>query len=408
MTEQDGEEVIISSSGRAIVAGQEISIEDEEHASLCPSWITESSSILKCGLSTAGLLFIAFVSMVIVGLVRQSSSRGDEGFMNAQNEQAIDTNTKSPTSRPTEAIISAIPIESEEIRISFSDSVEQKLLMIADGLSRDAASDWSSIQEIIESTIAVTLLEGLPADYTLGAIELESIDGNAPGAYSMTLADTYHTIIYSSSVVLDCALSDCSVAPGIVEGVVEDSQKGVVQADEQFELTTTNPTSVDAIDEVDTVDQVDVADVETTAPPVQENVDQVDAVDTTDAPVETSAPTSNPTKAPISPAPTESPTYFPTEGIQSLSDASCSQSNPCSACLGACSSDDECASGLLCFKRLYWDNIPGCEGPGRQGMSYCYNPFAEGLTEDVLLTTKNMKCGDNGNRCTKCQGEQSV
>jgi hypothetical protein len=49
--------------------------------------------------------------------------------------------------------------------------------------------------------------------------------------------------------------------------------------------------------------------------------------------------------------------------------------------------------------------ISGCEGPGRQGQSYCYNPYADGLTEDDLLSTKDMKCGDNGYSCGKCEGK---
>lgn len=395
MADQTGEEVIISSSGRAIVGGHEIDINEDERTSLCPAWLSQSSPALKCGLSTAGLLFVAFISMVIVGLAGQSnqSKGGDENFLDAQYEQAIDTpGTSQPSARPTAGVV-AIPIESEHIVISFSDTVEQKLLMIGDELSPDAASDWTSIQQIIVSTIAEILSEGLPPDYyTLGAIEIESIDGNTFGEDEMYLEDTDHTIIYSSTVIVDCTLSDCVAAPDTVQEVIDESQEGVVQVDDQFESTTV-PTSIDAVDEVDTVD---VFTSETT-PFAIDNTDQVDAVDTIDALAETSAPTVY--------HPTNSPSYNPTLGIQPLNEANCSESSPCGACLGSCSSDNDCAGDLLCFKRTYFEMITGCEGPGRQGLSYCYNPFSEGLTKDDLLSTKDMKCGDNGYSCGKCEGK---
>jgi hypothetical protein len=392
MADHDGEEVIISSSGRAVVDGQEISIEEDERTSICPSWLSNSSPALKCGLSTAGLLFVACVSMVIVGLAGQLSNRssGEESYLDAQYEQAIDT----PTTLPT-AGITAIPIESEEFMIKFSDAVEQKLLLIGDGSSTDPTSDWAGIEDIIESTIAVTLFEGLPADFALGTIELESIDGNTFGGDTVSFAETNHTIIYSTSVVVDCTVSDCNAATETVQNVIDQSQKDVVQADEQFEnVLTTQPTSVDAVDEVDMVDQVDVA-AETTVIPINE----VDIIETT---IDTSAPSAAPT-----PTPSPSPSYIPTEplGSTSLDDASCSETTPCGTCLGSCSSDTDCASGLLCFKRTYYEMISGCEGPGRQGQSYCYNPYADGLTKDDMLSTKDMKCGDNGYSCGKCEGQ---
>jgi hypothetical protein len=404
MSEQDGEEVIISPSGRAVVGGQEINIEEDERTSLCPAWLSQSSPILKCGLTSAGLLFVAFISMVIVGLAGQSnqSRGGDESYLDSQYEQAVDApkeSTSQPSARPT-AGVAVIPIESEQITISFSDAVEL-LLTIGGGMSADSPS-WASIQKMIETAIAVTLFEGLPPDYTLGAIEIESVDGNTLEDDEMYFADTNHTIIYSTSVIVDCIVSDCNTAPGLVQNVIDESQEDVVQADGQFETTTVS-TSIDAVDEVD---MVDVSPAETTPQPI-DNTDQVDTVDTIDAAVETLAPTSIPTKAPVTGPPTESPTYLPTlGGIQPLDDADCSESSPCGACWGSCSSDNDCAGDLLCFKRTYFEMITGCEGPGRQGQSYCYNAFADGLTKDDLLTTKDMKCGDNNYDCGKCEGKK--
>ena len=419
----NGEEVIISSSGRAIVSGQEINLEEDSSSRvpLCPSWLSQSSPILKCGLSTAGLLFVAFLGVMIVGLTGQMGDSGSsEEFIDAQYEQAVGADTTSkevatdvqPSARPTVIGFAAVPIESEKVMIALSEEMEQKLLLISDGLSADIPADWTSIQQVIESTIAVSLFEGLPVDYTIGAIEVEEIDGiNAQSLEdAVSFAETNHTIIYSSSVIVDCAVSDCNAAPDVVQGAVDQiTQMGIVQANEQ--QFTTIATVTDAVDALDTVDQVDVAAVETTPPP-DDNVDQVDEVDTIEVPIETSAPTMKPTtNSPTNPPsdpPSYTPTSEPTLRKQSLSDASCSESTPCDACFGSCSSDKECAKDLLCFRRLYWDNIPGCEGPGRSGQSYCYNPFADGLTKDELLSNKDMKCGDNGYRCGKCEGENCL
>ena len=420
--DNNGEEVIISSSGRAIVSGQEINLEDDNHSrvSLCPSWLSQTSPIFKCGLSTAGLLFVAFLGVIIVGLTggQMGNNGSSEEFIDAQYEQAVGADntaskevvTNPPSARPTIVGMSAVPIESEQIMIVLSEEMEQKLLLIGDGLSPDISADWRSIQQVIESTIAVALFEGLPVDYTIGTIEVEEIDGNNAQSFEdvMSFSETNHTIIYSSSVIVDCAVSDCKAAPDVVQSAVDQiAQIGIVQADEQKSSTT--PTIVDAVDALDTVDQVEAA-VETTPPP-EDSVDQVDEVDTIEAPIETTSlsptmkpNTNSPTNPPSNP-PSYTPTSEPTLGIQPLSDASCSESTPCNACFGSCSNDNECAKGLLCFRRLYWDNIPGCEGPGRSGQSYCYDPFADGLTKDELLSDKDMKCGDNGYRCGKCEGE---
>ena len=55
----------------------------------------------------------------------------------------------------------------------------------------------------------------------------------------------------------------------------------------------------------------------------------------------------------------------------------------------------------------YLEYIPGCLGPGSQGQSYCYDPFAEGSDSAVMLSTEDAKC-DNKRRCDKCSGEYNV
>jgi hypothetical protein len=424
----DDQEVVIDSSGRAVINGQEIIEEDDIHSKrtgFCPTWLSDASPRMKCLLSTATILFVAFVAMAVAGVIG-TSNNNEKGYESAQYQEAIEgdsTNaaaTNPPPSRPSaQNEILTVPTGSSQILIAFPNVFETKLKQIdfSDGLGSSEQTQWNTIQTSIEDTIAITLLGELPDEYEVGTIEIESIDYNAisGGGDPSSYTDTIHAIVYSSSVIVDCVLSDCSSAPGVVEKAVASvGQMNAIDAAGDFAVATTaapvvttdSSDNIDSVDEVDgTVDQVDAAATTTS---IQASVDQVDAVDVVDTAVaETGSPTVAPAKSPVSTAPvTAAPTYPPTAGGPiPLDDASCSSSSPCSECLGACSSDSDCADDLLCFKRLYWDNIPGCEGPGTQGMSYCYDPYAEGLTKDVLLSDKDSKCGEDGSKCGKCQGK---
>ncbi|KAL3776756.1 hypothetical protein HJC23_013934 [Cyclotella cryptica] len=426
--DHDDQEVVIgSSSGRAILVGngEEIVLDEvveNSHAKpgMCPTWLRSSSPKMKCALITATLMFVAFVSITVVGILESSKGSVDssETFTSAQYQETISTDPNNeskndlmnpPSPRPSDksSEIMAIPIESSQISIRFPDEIEQKLQQIdfTDGLTSVERSNWKRIQEVIGQTIAVTLFEDLPSDYVLGTIEIEEIDGNELRSRDdiTSFNDKVHTVMFSSSVIVDCTMTDCDAASDTVRETIDRiGQKGVIDAVGQFEsvASTATPANTDNVDATDQVDATDEAVTSTTSTEVTDEVDVVDTLDMTNA-ADTSSPTINPTKPPV----TESPSYRPTDaGPQYLDDATCSSSSPCDECFGSCSSDEDCAQDLLCFKRLYWDNVPGCEGPGRQGQSYCYNPFADGLTKDVLLTTKDMKCGNN-NPCGKCEGD---
>jgi hypothetical protein len=43
-------------------------------------------------------------------------------------------------------------------------------------------------------------------------------------------------------------------------------------------------------------------------------------------------------------------------------------------CEGHCEDDSDCAGELKCFKRLYLQEVPGCDGLGAVRMNYCYDP----------------------------------
>lgn len=45
-------------------------------------------------------------------------------------------------------------------------------------------------------------------------------------------------------------------------------------------------------------------------------------------------------------------------------------------CEGDCDSDDDCRGELKCYQRDYRERVTGCDGSGRTGWDYCYNPLA--------------------------------
>jgi len=44
---------------------------------------------------------------------------------------------------------------------------------------------------------------------------------------------------------------------------------------------------------------------------------------------------------------------------------------PLGVCEGHCLRDSDCADGLVCYKRSYFDPVPGCDGAGTRGKDYC-------------------------------------
>ena len=109
---------------------------------------------------------------------------------------------------------------------------------------------------------------------------------------------------------------------------------------------------------------------------------------------------------------TDPPTLQPTEEVTTsqptvepeLADSplQCTAYSPCTACLGACESNFDCAGELQCFRRSYFQPIPGCSGQGKLSKNYCYNPFA-GLDTAILLTISEEEC-DKKAPCSKCFG----
>jgi hypothetical protein len=69
------------------------------------------------------------------------------------------------------------------------------------------------------------------------------------------------------------------------------------------------------------------------------------------------------------------------------------------ACWGECDADAQCATGLKCFQRGGSQHIPGCNGAGKIGWDYCYDPNTGGVI--ALGGPNNSNAKDLG----RCYGE---
>ena len=115
----------------------------------------------------------------------------------------------------------------------------------------------------------------------------------------------------------------------------------------------------------------------------------------------------------------DSPTDPPSTSL-TLTNVSpeCSKDSPCPVCHGDCDNDDQCAGTLKCYDRrssLGNQNgpVPGCEGTGRTGHDYCYQPTEDTTSgtaptaapnQSLSLTDKKPQCSKDS-PCDKCAGD---
>jgi len=52
----------------------------------------------------------------------------------------------------------------------------------------------------------------------------------------------------------------------------------------------------------------------------------------------------------------------------------CSIDSPCGRCEGDCDTNEDCQGDLQCFERTGIEPVPGCEGNGKGGQDYCFDP----------------------------------
>lgn len=65
--------------------------------------------------------------------------------------------------------------------------------------------------------------------------------------------------------------------------------------------------------------------------------------------------------------------WHPVANTLTIRTTDCSNQSPCQECEGGCSNDDDCALGLVCFRRQDLSVVPGC-GNGFRAVNFCYDP----------------------------------
>lgn len=355
---------------------------------------------------------VAFLALMIAGVVQLSASdtsTDDGGTSDVQSEENTATNdgstdavvpvTPTPASIDTATTTMAttttaatdppvletvtIPISNAEVNIALPTVLEMKVPDFSDGLDSTEEQNWNLIESAIEETIYLSLSDSLSTTgYTVDSVQVDKFDGYITSSIRrrnmreksrhLQNDDSDETILYpveySTTVTVSClGIVDCKAASDVVETAISDLSQS-----EYLRVS-----------------------VETDAPVTPSPMTPSPAVDATNKP--STSPTKKPTLKPV----TDSPT-----GPARLADRldGCNEYTPCEKCAGECSDDSECEEGLLCFQRRGYEFIPGCEGPGRSGRSYCYDPFADGLTQEVLLSDQEEEC-EGKDRCGKCRGE---
>eukprot|EP00581_Thalassiosira_minuscula_P007911 CAMPEP_0183711846 /NCGR_PEP_ID=MMETSP0737-20130205/7213_1 /TAXON_ID=385413 /ORGANISM="Thalassiosira miniscula, Strain CCMP1093" /LENGTH=546 /DNA_ID=CAMNT_0025940413 /DNA_START=116 /DNA_END=1756 /DNA_ORIENTATION=+ len=462
----ESQEIMVGNAGEAIVLGDEADVESDNRNNafatdsstaqskkngVCPLWLRRSSSKTKGLLCLTIISFLAFVAVMIVGVLKLSpdpSPENNGGVSSAQNTagggdgdssttiqttgvpvSTPSTTTPGPTSpAPTTAMSSSptpeimtIPIIKSEVKIMLPNALENKVPNFADGLNTQELQHWGLIETQIERSITASLAEDLPKEYSIDSTTLESFNGfvtsairtrNSPegGQGGVRLRhlqnnnnlQSIHKVSFSSSVTVFCLESDCTTASDIVIDAADYlSRRKFVRVS----FATDAPTAAATIGtEPPTLAALMTNTGEPTKRPtaVATPAPMITPLPTREI---TAEPTNEPTERPT-PQPTEEPsTAAPTE-LPPLDDSrdDCNEYTPCERCQGACSSHEDCDEGLYCYNRRGYDYIPGCEGPGKPSVNYCYNPLSDGLTEDKMLSSKDEECYKK-DRCGQCRGD---
>ncbi|KAL7472623.1 hypothetical protein ACHAXS_012985 [Conticribra weissflogii] len=455
--DQPGQEISVDDTGKTIVAGNRTDIESDDghdgnlfnhnhnlnhddgndnesgihlHATKSSSsvrgttfhWLKSSSSRVKSVLVLGGILLVVFIAVMAVGLVQMSSSSSSDGGDGGSVSSAVDGGvgssidgvnpSSSPTMRPTAEMMTSnaptklyeiFPVEFAEVQITLPNALEVMVQNLGGDMNDSDVENWETIKVILEESISSSLQEQLPNEYVVGPVQIVKFDAFEPSNLERRRrlqndGDNIHTVVYSSSVTVKCGNSECSTASERIEDAV------TYLSTMEFELTsteTTQPTGSPTETAKTTRPTGSPTNPPSKAPTGAPTVNSTN-INTSIS--ETSVPTAKATSMPsIGPSTTISLTPKPTV-VPRLEITSCTTDEPCGMCKGQCQNDDQCQTGLQCFRRIYLEYIPGCIGPGNQGQSYCYDPFAEGSGSEIMLSTEDAKCDDK-RRCEKCFGD---
>lgn len=224
------------------------------------------------------------------------------------------------------------------------------------------------------SNECIALLAGFESDDCVKAFD----SGTMGPSSSMGMGETGEMIVMDDDAVMDVAAA--TVAPTEAGG---DSEEGTfveaaatVAPTEAAEAPTMEEEEVEEVMVADPTDAPEDMDMGANATEVEDMEDNMEDI------ME------------------EMEDMMDEEELPPLSDADCSPETPCEVCYGDCNSDDDCASGLACFRRPGEDNreVPGCSGRGEEGQDYCWVP------QDGYIIVRAQQCNDK-EPCVECQGD---
>ena len=384
-SKESGLELVVDAAGKAILVGDDDNFDVERDDGLynnnmstptdhtkqhgvCPVWLRSSSPKMKGFLSIATIAFIASAVVLILGVL-QLAPTWNGSIESDKNSVTTPGGANAPAST-----------DMSVVNIRLSDDLEVKVPNFSDELTTAQMEDWNLVKESIEHAISASLLGMLPTGYTVKSVQVDKFDEHSIGSPTRQLQDIaiIHAVQYSSAITANCTIADCSTAATAVASA----------STELYETVLDVSSNVSSEVSVETEDTKSPAVSTATISPTKSV---------------TIAPTVNPvseSEPPLSGAPTT---------MLVLSDVvkGCSQVEPCGLCNGGCVDDDGCEEGLFCFRRIGYETVPGCEGPGIFALSYCYNPFVFGLTETELLLDEHECDREKDRQCEKCRGECS-
>ena len=422
---EEAQEIMVGDTGNAILLGDETHLTSDDgdhrytsqHAGLCPNWLKRSSPKTKKILGAFAMLIFIFIVILAVGATEQSSPSSGNNGSDPSGSIVMDENTATnpstgplapPTPKPISVLspgttssssittsfsptpsILIIPISDSQVNIVLPSLLEDKVPDFTDGLSTTEELNWNLIEQNVKETIYNSLTDSLPSEYDVSSIQVNEFDGYLTDSIRRKkkkrrrimkmkeetgirhLQQTIYNVVYSTSIKVDCSISDCSSATATISSATSDLAQLDYIESPPLEIPDTNAPVA-----VPTTGTPTISPVKSTPNPTAE-------------------PTNKVTSAPVTNSPTDQ---------KYLGNRDCTIYTPCESCLGECSDDGECDEGLRCFQRMGYDLIPGCLGAGRPGQSYCYNPFANGLTAEDLLLEEDIDC-DKKDTCNKCEGD---
>lgn len=93
-----------------------------------------------------------------------------------------------------------------------------------------------------------------------------------------------------------------------------------------------------------------------------------------------------------------------TLGLPSLKNVAVNPKKAVAACSGDCDSDKDCEKGLVCYQRSGTTDVPGCQGAGKKDWDYCIEPVTELSDKGINPGTTIEECLGDCDKDSQCVG----